>query len=154
MEPNAQQQISEIMSKLAWDGFNTELAELLEVGADPNGRDAEGIAPLVTACHAGNVIGVHLLLDAGADPTVRYGELDIPALALCANKQTAQALIDYGASIWSVDRRGGDCGKTAQANGRAEVKTLIDERAMRRETLAAARQAQTQSPNLDRSMSS
>jgi ankyrin repeat protein len=47
------------------------LRELLDAGADPNARFAEGITALHGAAAMGHLDAIRLLLDRGADPTLR-----------------------------------------------------------------------------------
>lgn len=63
---------------------------LIERGADVNARCSSGWTPLMRACNAGDLESARLLMEAGADPTVKnlegytaYGRIpgDRPELA-------------------------------------------------------------------------
>ena len=83
------------LGEAASSGDAAEVKRLLDAGADPNGRDAFGNPPLVTAR---DVAVVRVLLENGADPNrryhengetalmqaARYGEDDVVALLIAA----------------------------------------------------------------------
>lgn len=82
------------------------LLGLLELGADPNGRDPRGFPPLVAAAANGSLAGVRTLLDWGADPNVRCGVVHAPALAWCATRACADELVLAGADPNAVNSKG------------------------------------------------
>lgn len=78
-----------------------DIRALLEAGADPDARAADGSTPLLHAAHFGNSDGARALLDAGADPnlTNRYGVGPMHEAALRADADMLRMLVDAGASV-------------------------------------------------------
>ncbi|MYI67020.1 MAG: hypothetical protein F4107_13950, partial [Gemmatimonadetes bacterium] len=74
-------------------------AALIEAGADPNLRDAEGDTPLHLAGEVFDTALVSLLTDAGADVNARNdrGETPLVAARSHANEPVARKLLDLGA---------------------------------------------------------
>lgn len=59
---------SHFVIESAQQGNYEELYRGLLLGMDPNGRDSQGITPLMAAIHAGQFYTTELLLDQGANP--------------------------------------------------------------------------------------
>ncbi len=99
----ARKSAEELCYEIRYGDDPKKVADLLDAGADINGRDPNGFTPLVMAVMSGSggsdeaqVKIVDLLLDRGADPN-----LDCP---LCAAAQTSKPalitkLLDRGADI-------------------------------------------------------
>lgn len=108
------------------------LSRRLSSGADPNGRDREGVPLLLRAARGGNLQAVTLLLQAGADPTLP-GPDGRSVLHRAAAEGRALALarmLDAGAP---VDLAGGVYGcltplALAAANGKPRAASLLAER--------------------------
>lgn len=88
----------------AKSGNTDKVRFLLQAGADPHFRDANGYSPLIQA-----VFGqapsrpqvVHLLLDAGADPSIvtSYGESPLGTALRFSDFETLRILLDAGANL-------------------------------------------------------
>jgi len=86
---------------LASEGSAPIVAELLTAGAQVAAVDAHGRSALYRASAAGKADAVRLLLDHGADPNLRAGDLSTPLLAAVthASLDAAELLIEHGADV-------------------------------------------------------
>lgn len=85
------------------------LALLLDRGADPESRDADGRTPLFQAALQGNTAAAELLLDRGADVDAVehvYRSTPLQRAAENGNFATVKLLLQYGATINALDSRG------------------------------------------------
>lgn len=92
-----------MLHKAANERKRESVVHLLEAGADVNAQQARSnITPLHLAAFRGDVEIVNLLLDAGADPTLRLAELDGRTAEDVANEKqytlAAQVLRNYRTS--------------------------------------------------------
>jgi ankyrin repeat protein len=98
----------QLLHKACWTGDAIEVARLLDAGADPNqvaptnwrqtplGRTLE--FRITSPRHAGHVETVHVLLQRGADPTVRSTYLDMTPYelaAFCGLEPAAELLREF-----------------------------------------------------------
>lgn len=107
----------------------TAVAEALENGADPNGKNRYGVLPLGLACANGSEPVVRMLLSHGADVTaiLADGETPIMIAARTGRPEIISLLLDSGAAHESVGKSGQDALMWAAAEGHAEaVRVLID----------------------------
>ncbi|CTQ52959.1 ankyrin repeat protein [Roseibium album] len=85
------------------------LALLLDHGADPESRDADGRTPLFQAALRGNTAAAELLLERGADVDAverSYRLTPLQQAAENGNIATVKLLLQYGAEINVLDSRG------------------------------------------------
>ncbi|THC90462.1 hypothetical protein EYZ11_010084 [Aspergillus tanneri] len=82
-------------------GDRTAVCELLEAGADVNGRDTKGATPLMTASHIGDMETVSLLLRKGASINAQdHGGLSPLIWSTAGNYVTiAQTLLEHGSHV-------------------------------------------------------
>jgi ankyrin repeat protein len=80
-------------------------AALLDRGAKVDGRDKEGVTPLMWACNRGATKLVELLLEHGADVNARTPKGYTP-LVWAKNIAVVRALLAAGADPSAVDKQG------------------------------------------------
>jgi len=108
------------ITPLAWATLhgNQQIAELLiERGADPNARNADGGSALHSAALMGRPQMVEFLLDRGADPTAVNGRDELPAAAAQFDSRMSMFL----ASMLRVELRS----REALVAGRRECRKLL-----------------------------
>ena len=85
------------------------IQEILDHGAHVNDANNDGATPLLLACSTEQEEAVKLLLRAKADPNIAYADgctsLHASITADCS-KETIQEIIDYGADLNAVNKRG------------------------------------------------
>ena len=85
------------------------IQEILDHGAHVNVVNKDGATPLLLACSTAQAEPVRLLLKERADPNIAYADGDASlhtAVAADCSKQTIQGLMDYGADVNAVNKRG------------------------------------------------
>ena len=110
-DPNIADQHEESCLHAAINGqCGTEtIQKILDQGAHVNAANKEGTTPLLLACSIAQVETVKLLLKANADPNIAYADGDAclhAAIASDCSKETIQEIIDHGAEVNSVNKRG------------------------------------------------
>ncbi|MEM6434790.1 MAG: ankyrin repeat domain-containing protein [Cyanobacteria bacterium P01_D01_bin.115] len=70
-DPNVVYNTNTALTYAARDGFTEIAHELIEAGAEVNWIDGEGVTPLILAAFKGHTELAALLLNHGADPTVK-----------------------------------------------------------------------------------
>jgi len=94
----------------ASQGDVAAMKKLLDMGLDPNARDATGYTPLISAARAGNVSMIRLLTSRGADPNLRDAAVNswTPLLHAVHKGQPGSiaALLDAGADANGNDSYG------------------------------------------------
>ena len=110
-DPNIADQYGESCLHAAIHGqCSTEtIQEILDHGAHVNAANKEGTTPLLLACSIAQLEAVKHLLGAKADPNRAYPDGDAclhAAIAADCSKETIQELIDHGAEVNNVNKRG------------------------------------------------
>ena len=85
------------------------IQEILDHGAHVNAVNQDGDTPLLLACSTAQADTVRLLLHAKADPNIAYidGNASLhAAIAADCNKETVLEIINYGADVNAVNKRG------------------------------------------------
>ena len=85
------------------------IQEIVDCGAHVNSVNKEGATPLLLACSTAQTELVKILLKAKADPNIAYadGEASLhAAVAAYCSKETIQEIIDCGADVNAVNKRG------------------------------------------------
>ena len=111
----------------------SEAARLLELGANPNIRDEDGMAPLHTAVYVDRTAQVTgILLDHGADPNMATsgdssyaGKSPLHVAAERGRKLSVERLLEHGARIDLCDAAGRTALHLAMANDRSDVVKLL-----------------------------
>ena len=91
------------------DSGNTDkVLELINLGADPNTCDGNGVTPLMFAAQSGNAEVVKLLIDKGANVNASppNGNTALHAAVRSANDSIAELLIQNGANINAANAKG------------------------------------------------
>ena len=90
-------QIDADLARAACTGDLHVLTQALAAGANPNASGYEGVTPLIWTLNCENIDGMKALLDAGADPNVRFG-IDTPVTlaAGARNSKLLQVLLENG----------------------------------------------------------
>ena len=91
-----------------------ELVRMKKVGV-VNALSSDGSTALMMAAATGNMIFIHYLLEAGADPYVadRRGNTALHYAAMFDHEQAAAYLLSVGADPFAINRKGCDAYKTA-----------------------------------------
>jgi ankyrin repeat protein len=97
---------------------------LLELGADPNSRDADGNTPIA---YTSSVSLLKALLLKGAKTTVRnnYGTPVIVGLAMTYQTAAVKLLLDHGADINAAEKQGWTALMYAAQNGYSDLAELL-----------------------------
>lgn len=105
-------------------------AALLDGGADPNARDADGVTPLMDAVYYERTRALRLLVARGADLEARDKWGRTPLLEAVAESRTdsVRALLDLGARLDAVDDSGETVRQAAARRGDAEILALLSAR--------------------------
>ena len=85
------------------------IQEMLDHGVQVNAKNKDGATPLLLACSTAQVDAVKLLLKAKADPNIAYADGEAclhAAIAADCSKETIQEIIDHGAEVNTVNKRG------------------------------------------------
>jgi thioredoxin-related protein len=84
------------------------VSSLLRSGADPNGKDANGMTPLHYASSAGDLTAVVLLVAAGANVNAKDGAGQTPLhdAAVCGSREVADILLATGADARATSTGG------------------------------------------------
>ncbi len=121
----------EQLTKACFNGTIEKVTQLLNEGADVNGRDKSGATPLTNAVGMNKSAIVELLLSKGADPNLRDG-LGDPPLVIAAktwkNMATIKLLLDKGADPNLPGQIDDTALIVAARWGNAELVTLLLER--------------------------
>ena len=82
------------------------LQTIVDLSADVNARNKNDKTALMIACEKGNVVAIHELLQAGANPNIKDNKgktaTHYAAVSVCS-KETLQALLNCGADITITD---------------------------------------------------
>ncbi len=116
---------------LAWAAMrsNIEIATLLlNVGANPNLTNEQGIGPLYLAITNGSPALVRLLLEKGGDPNVARedGETVLMTAAHMGQIDVMKQLIDHGANVNARDKKFGQTPLMWAAGYPAAVRLLVE----------------------------
>ena len=101
----------------------TELAQLLDAGANKEWRDDLGWTPIIRAAFFGRLATVKLLADRGADIHARNNDgMNALMQASCwGNTAVAEFLLDRGVDIRVRDKKGKDALLIAALNGEIDT---------------------------------
>jgi hypothetical protein len=115
------------LAKAAREGDLARLQSLLNSGADPNQRDANGNRPLLEAVAAGHLNAARALLAAGANPNLSSsgGQTPLIEAALGGHVEIARLLIASGADVNTAERGAGTPLEAAEREGHTEVAALL-----------------------------
>ena len=115
--------MTEQLIQAAEAGDTTTVQQLLNEGADINGRDALGRTPVMAATHGNQVDVVRLLIQAGADINIRDNRMDNPFLYAGAEGllDILKLAIDAGADTRLTNRFGGTALIPAAERGHVEM---------------------------------
>lgn len=107
--------------------FRKSCAILLDMGADINSPDIVGWTPLMWAAKTGNVGVTELLLERGVlmDHVDIDGNAAVHVAAHFSQVETIRTLMDYGASILVINKRGMTCLDVAMEAQNNEVVMVI-----------------------------
>ena len=115
---------------LAVWGFETaKAAALIDGGVDVNGKDAQGIYPLLLACgYKDNDEMIELLLGKGADPNI-FGPNGETPLGLAAkySLKAVQMLVEKGADVNAKHEKGLSALEWAQHFEQPEIVKFLKE---------------------------
>ena len=115
--------MTEQLIQAAEAGDTTTVQQLLNEGADINGRDALGRTPVMAATHGNQVDVVRLLIQAGADINIRDNRMDNPFLYAGAEGllEILKLAMDAGADTRLTNRFGGTALIPAAERGHVEI---------------------------------
>ena len=115
------------LGKAAREGDLTRLKSLLDSGADPNRRDANGSTPLIEAVAGGQAAAARALVAAGANPnlTSTGGRTPLIEAAIGGRVEIARMLIDDGANVNLAERGTGTPLEAAEREGHTEMAALL-----------------------------
>jgi hypothetical protein len=115
------------LPKAAREGDLARLKSLLDSGADPNRRDANGRTALVEAVAGGQAAAARALLAAGAHPnlTSSGGRTPLIEAAIGGHVEIARLLIAAGADVNLAERGAGSALEAAEREGYTEMAALL-----------------------------
>jgi len=115
------------LSNAARAGDVATLRSLLDSGADPNRRDANGNSALIEAVAAGHADAARALLGAGANPnlTSSGGQTPLIQAAIGGRIEIARLLIAAGANVNLGERGAGTPLEAAEREGHTELAALL-----------------------------
>ena len=115
--------MTERLIQAAEAGDIPTVTQLLEAGADINGRDERGRTAAMAATHANQVETVRILIEAGADINIRDNRLDNPFLYASAEGlfEIVKLTIDAQADPSLTNRFGGTALIPAAERGHVEI---------------------------------
>ena len=115
------------LGKAARQGDLARLKSLLDSGADPNRRDANGRTALVEAVAGGQAAAARALLAAGAHPnlTSSGGRTPLIEAAIGGHVEIARLLIAAGADVNLAERGAGSALEAAEREGYTEMAALL-----------------------------
>ena len=143
----------------ASQGDVAAMKKLLDMGLDPNARDATGYTPLISAARAGNVSMIRLLTSRGADPNLRDAAVNswTPLLHAVHKGQPGSiaALLDAGADANGSDSYGTTPLMMAAGYGYTDIVRILlargaNPRLPTREGITAIDLARSGVPDIDR----
>ena len=115
------------LGKVARQGDLARLKSLLDAGADPNRRDANGSTALIEAAAGGQTAAARALVAAGANPnlTSSGGRTPLIAAAIGGRIEIARLLISAGADLNVGERGAGTALEAAEREGHTELAALL-----------------------------
>jgi len=125
-EPTDENRRTPLM-RAALKGDRTELLNLLENGADVNGKTKSGVTALMLAAGSGRVEIVQDLLAKGADINAKTSGNYTPLMCAALNGQTktVKILLEKGADATAVDNGGKTALKYAESKGYGDIVELL-----------------------------
>lgn len=117
----------DVLVAAAARGDRARVAEQIAQGVGPNSTDASGRPPLMAAVAAGHTETVRVLLEAGADPSIKFGGLTALGIAIRERRDSlVNVLLKAGAQPDQREDAGGTPLHAAAALGRlASVEELV-----------------------------
>ena len=115
------------LPKAAREGDEARLRSLLDSGADPNQRDANGNSALIAAVAAGHASAARVLLAAGANPNLASsgGRTPLIEAAIGGRMEIARLLISAGADVNTSERGAGTALEAAEREGHTAMAALL-----------------------------
>lgn len=106
------------LARAACNGDEVEVSAVLAAGANPNAQGYQGVTPLIWATQCQSAVGMRALLEAGADPNVRFG-ITTPVLMAAASgdPEILRLMLAHGGDANARDVGGWNALETAFSFG-------------------------------------
>lgn len=101
--------------------------QFIDLGADPNGTENDGVSPLMLAAESGDMETLRVLLAAGADVQAAdaTGETALMVATAAGHLGAVEVLVEAGASCQAVDRAGECAADIARRGGHPELLPVL-----------------------------